>query len=331
MIPNVIHFIYVGGRPFSFVHFLAVYTAWRVNRPRRIYFHHTEEPIGPWWEKARPFLELNRVPPVREIDGNPVKYPAHMADVIRLEMLQRHGGIYLDLDVVCLRPFDPLLQHDFVMGMEPGTGLCNAVILSRPNAAFLAAWRQQYRSFDARRWNHHSVILPWQMAQSMPEHIHVADKYAFFYPTHNDPVHRYLWGERPSPGALASRMLKNAARLITERLSGRRDAVRRAYYQTFHGLRGPEWHFRRASRSYCLHLWEGLWGEPYLKRVNPEYLLQASSNFARLLRAVLTVSELQAMARAGPLPAAVAVSPSAQVAGLAILGAEPSDPTLSMR
>lgn len=287
MIPDIIHFIYVGGRPFSFIHYLAVYTAWKVNRPDILYFHHTEEPQGIWWQKARPLLTLNRVAPVTEVFGNPVKYPAHQADVIRLEMLQRFGGIYLDLDVVCLNPFKPLLEKTFVMGIEPGTGLCNAVILARSDSRFLADWRELYRSFDGSLWNRHSVILPWQLAQSRPETIQIADKYAFFYPTHNDPVHRYLWGGRPGLIETASRLLKNVLRLAEGAMTGKHDAVQKAYYRTFHALHGCEWHYRRASRSYCLHLWEGLWGEPYLKALSPDYLRDSNSNFARLMRQVL--------------------------------------------
>lgn len=301
MIPSIFHFIYVGGRPFSFIHFLAIYTAWKVNRPECIYFHHTEEPSGPWWQKARPLLTLNRVEPVHEIHGRPIKYPAHMADVIRLEMLDQYGGIYLDLDVISLNPFRPLQDHDFVMGMEPGTGLCNAVILAKPGAEFLARWKEHYRDFDGSRWNYHSVVLPWEMAQTHPGEIHVADKYAFFYPTHNDPVHRYLWGERPSLGAITLRMVKNVARLAAGRITGQLDGNRRAYYQTFHALHSSEWHYRRARQSFCLHLWEGLWGEPYLKAVTPEYLRQAPSNFARLLREIITPEELLAMSQPGVL------------------------------
>jgi hypothetical protein len=305
MIPNIIHFVFVaGGRPFSFIHFLAVYTAWRVNRPDRIYFHHTGEPEGHWWQKAKPFLTLNRVEPVREVEGNPVTYPAHQADIIRLAMLARFGGVYLDLDVVSLNSLAPLRERDFVMGIEPGTGLCNAVILSRADAPFLSHWRQQYRHFDAKRWNHHSVILPWILAQEHPEWISVADQYAFFYPTHNDPVHSYLWGGRPRLAAIATRLLKNIVRLGQMAGTGNCDAVKLALYRTFHALHGPRWHYRKADQSYLIHLWEGLWGEPYLSQVTPAYLRTSDSHFARLLRARLSEEELLAMETDGPMPAA---------------------------
>lgn len=287
MIPNQIHFVYTGGRPFSFVHYLAVRTAWTVNRPGRILFHHTEEPTGQWWERARPMLTLHRVEPITEIFGNPVNYPAHQADVIRLRMLKALGGIYLDLDVISLNPLEPLRSHSCVMGMEPGVGLCNAVILAEPNAPFIATWLEAYRDFDARQWNRHSVQRPWQLARQMPDAIRVEDPYAFFYPSHNDPVHRYLWGERPTAGALLARVAKNVVKGTLLRLGGCDDAARLWLYGNFHVLRGSDWHARRLERAYCLHLWEGLWGERYLKRVDPQYLRHDPSPFARRLRSVL--------------------------------------------
>lgn len=293
MVPNQIHFVYAGGRPFSLIHYLAVRTAWKVHRPERILFHHTAEPDGPWWERARPMVKLNRVAPVTEVFGNPVRYPAHQADVIRLRMLREHGGIYLDLDVISINPLEPLRRHAFVMGIEPGVGLCNAVILAQADAPFLRAWLDAYRDFDARQWNRHSVLLPWQLAQRMPEAIHVEAPYAFFYPSHNDPVHRYLWGERPGLGALAVRLGKNVVKSALLQLRGERNAALQAQYGNFHALRGADWHFARLGRAYCLHLWEGVWGRRYLDRVDAGYLLNDRSQFARLLRRVVGADELR--------------------------------------
>ncbi len=294
-IPSLFHFIYVGGRPFSFIHYLAVLTAYKVNRPECMYLHHTEEPRGHWWEKAKPMLTLHKVPPVTEVYGNPIKYPAHMADVIRMQMLQQFGGVYLDLDIICINPLQPLMNREFVMGMEPGTGLCNAVILSQAGAGFLSRWQSHYRDFNGELWNQHSVVLPARLAAEHPDDIHIADQYAFFYPTHNDPVHRYLWGKAMDWQAVATRLLKNLVKLTAMTLSGQDNGIKRAYYKTFHALRGKAWHYDRLKQSYCLHLWEGLWGEPYLNAVTPDFLRKDDSHFARLMREMLTDDELKAM------------------------------------
>ena len=296
MIPNLIHFINIGSRPFTFVHFLAVYSAWKVNKPKHIYFHYTEEPQGEWWDRAKVMCTLNKVERVNQIFGNPIDNPAHMADVIRLRMLDELGGIYLDLDVVCINSFAPLWQHSFVMGMEPGAGLCNAVLLSESGSTFLRRWREEYRSFDSTRWNYHSVKLPWKLARLYPEEIHVMGKYSFFYPLPHDPVHRYLWGQRPSLVTLSERLIKNSIQYGIYRLKGGDDPVKLALYSTSHALHGAEWHYRQASRAYCIHLWEGFWREPYLQSINPEYLAKGDSGFARLMRMIFSDDEIESLA-----------------------------------
>ena len=58
MIPKIIHFINIGSRPFSFIHFLAIYTAQKVNAGAEVYLHLTDEPTGQWWEKAKAYCTV---------------------------------------------------------------------------------------------------------------------------------------------------------------------------------------------------------------------------------------------------------------------------------
>jgi hypothetical protein len=185
MIPNIIHFIYglksdFGGKEFSLIHFLAVVTAAKVNRPEKLYFHYAYEPTGAWWERAKPYLTMNKVVPPAEIFGRPLEHFAHQADVLRLEVLMQYGGIYLDMDVVCVNSFAPLMHKNCVMGIQPGKGLCNAVILARPGSQFIRLWYEKYRDFDGRHWSHHSVALPMQLARQHPTLIDIQDEYSFF-------------------------------------------------------------------------------------------------------------------------------------------------------
>ena len=100
----------------------------------------------------------------REIFGRPLKSVAHRADVVRLQKLLEHGGIYLDAGVLVQRSFDDLLDHSTVLaqeGVDAEWGLTNAVILAEPQAPFLRRWLQEYRSFRGTgqldsSWNEHS-------------------------------------------------------------------------------------------------------------------------------------------------------------------------------
>ena len=37
-------------------------------------------------------------------------HPVERSDILRLELVHRFGGVYVDTDVECLRPIDPLLE-----------------------------------------------------------------------------------------------------------------------------------------------------------------------------------------------------------------------------
>ncbi|KAJ3340119.1 hypothetical protein HDU93_007344 [Gonapodya sp. JEL0774] len=129
------------------------------------------------------------VDPVVEVFGNPVDNFAHKADIVRLRALDQHGGIYLDIDALVLRPFDPLLRHDFVMAQEGEggrVGLANAIMLSKKGSPFIRRWFESYRTFNQSLWNYHSVILPGKMAKSFPDDITILKHSRFFHPMWDD-------------------------------------------------------------------------------------------------------------------------------------------------
>jgi len=190
-IPNEFHFVFglaedFGGKPFCFIHYLAIVMCHEVNRPERINFYYAFEPTGVWWRRARKYLNPIRISPPKEIFGNALSHPAHMSDVVRLEVLLKTGGIYLDIDVLCLRPFTPLRDFDVVLGEELNVGLCNAVILAKPGSSFLKRWLGEYRTFSSKEWNTHSVQLPKLLADRYPDEIHVVDHTNFFWPTYRE-------------------------------------------------------------------------------------------------------------------------------------------------
>ncbi|KAJ3297814.1 hypothetical protein HK104_000068 [Borealophlyctis nickersoniae] len=196
-IPRYVHFVHclrVEPCDFGLLEYLVIRAAHQSIKPSRIFFHHRTLPsneTNPWWALAQLMLsDLIQTEDVTEIFGNPVHHTAHKADVVRLRALQKYGGIYLDMDVVAYRSFDPLLHHDFVMGLEgvvePWVGLCNAVILSSPNSSFLADWYASYATFDASHWSDHSVLLPYQMSKH-PKHkgdLCVLPTTSFFWPAY---------------------------------------------------------------------------------------------------------------------------------------------------
>jgi hypothetical protein len=266
MIPNVIHFIFglkedFGEKPFSFIHYLAIKSAYECNKPNVIKFHYKYEPNGEWWEKSKEYLTPIRIEPPKEIFGNPLLHFAHQADVLRLDILIKEGGIYLDMDVLCLNSFTPLRKYKCVMGIEDTVGLSNAVILAEANSEFLRMWYSEYKSFRSKGkdefYVEHSVKLPFKLAKMNPKMLHIEDKFSFCWPNYyGSPIP--LWDRPPV---------------------GRRDTLL---------IKFKKWFVLKfISNSYCIHLWESVWWDKYLKFITLEYIKTIDNNFSKLCRNLL--------------------------------------------
>ncbi len=235
MIPNIIHFIFglapdFGGRPFSFFHYIAIKSAYEVNRPDKIFFVCAFEPQTEWFEKSKPYFEIVKVVPPSEIFGNKLYHYAHQADVLRLQRLLEYGGIYLDLDTICVRPFAPLLDHDFVIAEEyffwPNEttgimerhlkGLCNAVMLSKPNAPFVRRWFETYKNFRSKGkdeyWAEQSVVIPGKLSKVYKEELFIAEEEAFLSPSYDEEGLRNMFERNEVfPKAFVHHLWENVA------------------------------------------------------------------------------------------------------------------------
>ncbi|KAK4538377.1 hypothetical protein CDCA_CDCA17G4402 [Cyanidium caldarium] len=201
-VPNTVHFIYglsehAENRTFGLMHYLVVKAAHDAIQPDHIYLHYRHQPQGTWYSRAREYLTPMALPNEPLPHNLSELHYAHESDVLRLLLLMKHGGIYLDMDVLALRSFRPLrTQWRVILGTEyvrntrlvrwpsPG-GVANAVIVAPPNATFLHRWLATYATFDRYEWATHSVRVPEALANSgrFDDEVHVAGPRAFYYPT----------------------------------------------------------------------------------------------------------------------------------------------------
>ena len=186
-IPHVVHFVYglKENAPFGLQQYLALRSAWDVHRPTKLWVHYTHlprpEPNGShWWHEAKKFATLRHVLPPTSIWGRPLLHYAHQSDVLRLQVVERWGGIYLDMDSISVRPLPPELRaQSALLGIQDtprgGTtreharwyGLCNAIFAAEPGAPFIKQWLEEYRSFNSSgrdgQWDLLSVRRPADM------------------------------------------------------------------------------------------------------------------------------------------------------------------------
>jgi len=243
MIPNIFHFVYgfkEQTEEFDLYKYIAIESAYQVNKPDTIYFYYWYEPFGQWWNKIKPRLTLVKTPIPTEIFGNPIKHYAHAADIVRLQKLNEFGGIYLDIDTICLKPFTDLLMNDFVMGIQGDNyGLCNATMLAKPNSEFGLIWMNKYKTFRSlgrdKYWDEHSVILPFKLSKTYPAFITILNSTKLFYP---------LWGSM-------SDILFNETINVSE-------------------------YTHLIKNSYSIHLWD-TFNHNYLKTLTSERILRENT------------------------------------------------------
>jgi mannosyltransferase OCH1-like enzyme len=122
-IPRVIHRIWLGDEPPERV--VQLETEWRQMHPG--WAVHT------WRDWDLPFLR-------NQLWFDRATHPAQQADIARLELLHRIGGVYVDTDLAPLRPIEPLIaETGFFIGAEDEQWLGTAIIGGRAGHPFLTA------------------------------------------------------------------------------------------------------------------------------------------------------------------------------------------------
>jgi inositol phosphorylceramide mannosyltransferase catalytic subunit len=119
VVPRILHQIWLGGQPLP-DEFAGYRETWLL--------HHPDWEHRFWTEENLP-SDLRR-PEVYER----LRMPAERSDILRLEVLFREGGVYVDTDFECHRPLDPVIGDlDFVTApLKPNGWVNNAFIGSTP-------------------------------------------------------------------------------------------------------------------------------------------------------------------------------------------------------
>ncbi|CAF4010981.1 unnamed protein product [Rotaria magnacalcarata] len=225
-IPNIVHFITSQGDAseavlkkfgprlgyrrmerapdeFQLINYLVLLSARNQIKPDQLYVHYSFEPTGYWWTKAKQDLELNltlnKIPPITSIYNHPLYHHAHRTDIARLEILDKYGGIYLDLDVLSLKSFSSLTSNPhhaeaiFAWERKKFNTICNAVIIAPIHSKFLRRIYHSYQSFNSSCWGCHSVSLPGQLANIYINEVHILPSRAFFTPSWSNIEELYLY------------------------------------------------------------------------------------------------------------------------------------------
>lgn len=191
-IPKIIHYCWLSDDPMPQT-ILDCLDSWKKAMPDYEYMH---------WNMKR--FDINSVPFVK--DTCAAKKWATATDYIRLYALYNHGGIYMDLDVMVHKSFDPFLHHSAFSSVEfwpeqfydslkvggtSGLGIEAAVLGAIPQHPWIKACLDIY---DHIKFEHteafmNFIIMSGQMAKVSAQHF--GFKYQPVYQVLKNDVHIY--------------------------------------------------------------------------------------------------------------------------------------------
>lgn len=175
-IPNIIHQIWLGS-PFP-EEFRKYQQSWIEHHPQWRYILWTDDDVK----------QLKLVN--QDLYDASLNY-GEKSDILRYELLYRYGGLYVDVDFECLKPFDDLLHcYDFFIGLQPlDTGFAQlgiGLIGTRPQYPLLKKMIEKIREnttsqIIARTGPVHATVV---FCQNVAPHAHgiIAFPATYFYP-----------------------------------------------------------------------------------------------------------------------------------------------------
>lgn len=192
-IPKVIHLLYFGETEFHNFHHRCVHSMLQYMPDYAIRIYNAKEPVGnKYWNDIKnnaPRITIHPITPPTHYDGFELKYFQYKADVVRLELLYEHGGVYLDLDMLIVRPFHEVFAsgHSFYISEErsttisppgsTGTGgaLINAFLAAKPKNEFIRLWLNEFKS--GLRLGIWATHIRDSNRKLLDEHPHYTNKY----------------------------------------------------------------------------------------------------------------------------------------------------------
>lgn len=238
-IPNIFHFINIGPREFNLVHYLSIMTAYKQNNPTHIYLYcDTIQKNNIYWDMLKNIVTIVEIVPPSYHKGILLKSYHYKADIIRMEKLLEMGGIYMDLDVLSLKPLTNFLDKNIVLGAETATdknsinitdfeSITNAVILSEPNNKFIKDWFSQIGdNLTEKPWAYHAVCLPKEILAQTEYDVTLEPKTSFMPFCFRDDY------------------------IFSTEMKHRREEL---------------------HKSYTIHLWENIWKDKYISKIDIGY------------------------------------------------------------
>ncbi|TCD68214.1 hypothetical protein EIP91_011386 [Steccherinum ochraceum] len=160
-------------------------------------------------------------------------YPIQRADVIRYFVLHHYGGIYIDLDIGCVRPLDSLLAYPVILPRTIPVGVSNDLMFAEKGHPFMAQTIHNLVTFD------HSWVLNYPTVMFSTGPMFLSAQYGLYTASHPPTPE--------SPGG--------EVRILPKSLYGKNAKPDEAPHSYFTHYYGSSWHADDAAFIGFLGKW----------------------------------------------------------------------------
>ena len=183
VVPNVLHYVRVGSGCPDWISILSLVTARAHQLPDAVHLWTDEEydcdhsgtevTVGRCLEAFG--ASQRRLPPWQAYARRAkraITQPAHRSDLARLHILNTHGGIYADQDVLFMNHLNQWRRCAFAIGTDAGLPkLNNGLMLATKRSEFGALWWHNlsyHFTSSSMGWDTHSCVWPFILCKAHP-------------------------------------------------------------------------------------------------------------------------------------------------------------------
>ncbi len=198
-IPNIVHMIWFGDefRTMKYIEYLSLKSILTVLKPDKVKIHGDNPPVCDLWKELikHPKVEwVNMKRPIKKYNQDFSNSPIqHLADVARLEVMYKEGGIYSDFDILWIKPLDRFRFIDVeLVAANDLTSYCNefpfniqiGAFLAPPKSNFISKWlnsyREKYHLFPGD-YVAISMCEPYKLYEKQPDKVYIDNRLQMIY------------------------------------------------------------------------------------------------------------------------------------------------------
>ena len=185
-IPRIVHYVWFGDKEFSFGMYLSFLSSVYIVRPASIVVHTDHRLYGRYWllVKSHPLVHVAVREQPRYVFQHQLLYRQHLSDIVRADVLDKYGGIYVDWDAYWLRSPDPLLNsgYDVILSRDhmPRPGFPDTinmgVAMAKPRSEFIRRWRAAFVNYRSRDFYYNAIELPYKVYEETMGTVKIDDR-----------------------------------------------------------------------------------------------------------------------------------------------------------